>query len=210
MLFIVSWFFDLWSLGAWYDRIYLSAALLLVLSLFLYVLFFPFYLQVKRELHREYDRLASSHFFLVFRGNKRAELSTQAFRIVQGNNKNFGFYTFAGFLSNFSLLAGTVAFCFFLGSMFYEQVLPNISDYGPSIANPGADGDYPDSGGNLHHVDPHWVDGYDRSDGTEVDGYWRGGDEGYDRSNPDGDLSNNLDYDGDAGESDSAGFFDGF
>jgi len=32
----------------------------------------------------------------------------------------------------------------------------------------------------------HWVDGYYRDDGTYV--------EGYERSNPDGDLSNNLNY----------------
>ncbi|MFJ8264770.1 hypothetical protein [Peribacillus asahii] len=30
----------------------------------------------------------------------------------------------------------------------------------------------------------HWVDDYERSDGTEVDGHWR--------SNPDGDPYNNL------------------
>jgi hypothetical protein len=46
----------------------------------------------------------------------------------------------------------------------------------------------------THHVDPHYVEGYERSDGTYVEGYWRGGEEGYERSNPDGDPSNNLDY----------------
>lgn len=44
----------------------------------------------------------------------------------------------------------------------------------------------------IHHVKPHYVNGYKRSDGTNVDGYWRGGDNGYYRSNPDGSLSNNL------------------
>jgi hypothetical protein len=54
----------------------------------------------------------------------------------------------------------------------------------------------------VHHVDPHWVDGYERSDGTDVEGYWRGGEDGYERSNPDGDPSNNLDSDYDSGGGD--------
>ncbi|MDF2800656.1 MAG: hypothetical protein K0S61_559 [Anaerocolumna sp.] len=45
---------------------------------------------------------------------------------------------------------------------------------------------------NTHHVDPHWVDSYTRSDGTQVDGYWRGGFDGYERSNPDDSTWNNL------------------
>ncbi|WP_226675703.1 hypothetical protein [Rossellomorea aquimaris] len=50
---------------------------------------------------------------------------------------------------------------------------------------------------NDHGVAPHWVDGYDRADGTYVEGYWRDGDGdtsvdrtveeggGYSQSNPD-------------------------
>jgi tryptophan-rich sensory protein len=53
-------------------------------------------------------------------------------------------------------------------------------------------------------VDPHYVSGYEREDGTYVDGYWRDGDGdtsinrtveeggGYWRSNPDGNPHNNL------------------
>lgn len=56
----------------------------------------------------------------------------------------------------------------------------------------------------THYVDPHYVSGYERADGTVVDGYWRDGDGdtsvnlskedggGYERSNPDGDPTNNL------------------
>ena len=56
----------------------------------------------------------------------------------------------------------------------------------------------------VHFVNPHYVQGYTRADGTVVDGYWRDGDSntsedlfvdeggGYDQTNPDGDLSNNL------------------
>ncbi|TKD70765.1 hypothetical protein [Pseudalkalibacillus hwajinpoensis] len=58
--------------------------------------------------------------------------------------------------------------------------------------------------GNLHFVEPHYVDGYFRSDGTYVEGYYRDGDGnptidrpiehggGYVRSNPDGNPFNNL------------------
>ena len=57
---------------------------------------------------------------------------------------------------------------------------------------------------DVHSVDPHYVNDYARADGTQVDGYWRDGDEdtsvnldkehggGYLQSNPDGILSNNL------------------
>jgi hypothetical protein len=56
----------------------------------------------------------------------------------------------------------------------------------------------------VHHVEPHYVDGYERSDGTHVEGYYRDGDGnpettlteedggGYIRSNPDGISSNNI------------------
>ncbi|WP_077624773.1 hypothetical protein [Sediminibacillus massiliensis] len=58
--------------------------------------------------------------------------------------------------------------------------------------------------GNIHSVDPHYVDGYTRADGTYVDGYYRDGDGntdvnrtkeeggGYYRSDPDGVSGNNL------------------
>lgn len=59
--------------------------------------------------------------------------------------------------------------------------------------------------GNAHVVDPHYVDGYFRKDGTYVEGYYRDGDGnhnthltteqggGYLRTNPDGNPFNNLD-----------------
>ncbi len=51
---------------------------------------------------------------------------------------------------------------------------------------------------NLHIVKPHYVQGYVRADGTVVDGYIRDGNGyGYLRSNPDGILENNLNFDGD-------------
>jgi hypothetical protein len=46
----------------------------------------------------------------------------------------------------------------------------------------------------VHHVEPHYVEGYYRADGTYVEGYYRDGADGngYDRSNPDGNPNNNL------------------
>mgnify|MGYP003414165270 CR=1 FL=1 len=46
----------------------------------------------------------------------------------------------------------------------------------------------------LHFVQSHFVDGYVRSDGTPVNGYYRDGEfgTGYVRSNPDGIKENNL------------------
>lgn len=58
--------------------------------------------------------------------------------------------------------------------------------------------------GNTHFVNPHYVNGYSRNDGTYVEGYYRDGDGnpaidqtveqggGYIRSNPDGNPFNNL------------------
>ena len=59
------------------------------------------------------------------------------------------------------------------------------------------DDDYYDGGeynsdSRNHQVSPHSVEGYQRGDGTEVQGYWRGGDSGYSRSNPDGNPNNNI------------------
>ncbi|MGG0936982.1 hypothetical protein ABHN11_12840 [Brevibacillus centrosporus] len=60
---------------------------------------------------------------------------------------------------------------------------------------------------DVHEVKPHWVNGYERAEGTYVEGYWRDGDGntsvnlteeeggGYLRSNPDGMLENNLHLD---------------
>ncbi|EJR17899.1 hypothetical protein LKL81_24230 [Bacillus paranthracis] len=75
-------------------------------------------------------------------------------------------------------------FFILIGSFFEENIDPihPNSNYEENIGE-----DYDDvepDNADTQHVDPHWVDGYERSDGTEVDGYWRGGDDGYERSNP--------------------------
>jgi hypothetical protein len=59
----------------------------------------------------------------------------------------------------------------------------------------------------THFVNPHHVQDYTRTDGTHIEGYWRDGDGdthhdlttneggGYSRANPDGDLTNNWNFD---------------
>ncbi|MUT64895.1 hypothetical protein [Paenibacillus sp. NEAU-GSW1] len=83
------------------------------------------------------------------------------------------------------------------------DAIPQTNELAVAMANdPGAAS--VSNGDNLHHVAPHWVDGYVRDDGTFVQGYWRDGDGnsltslsegeggGYSRSNPDGTILNNL------------------
>lgn len=45
---------------------------------------------------------------------------------------------------------------------------------------------------HVHIVKPHYVHTYVKSDGTVVEGHLRGEGEGYLRTNPDGDQTNNL------------------
>lgn len=47
---------------------------------------------------------------------------------------------------------------------------------------------------NTHHVDPHWVTGYERADGTHVDGYWRDGDGDTSKDTDGGWTQHNPDY----------------
>lgn len=44
----------------------------------------------------------------------------------------------------------------------------------------------------IHHVEPQDVQGYTKADGTEVEGYHRGGETGYLRTDPDDDPDNNF------------------
>lgn len=77
----------------------------------------------------------------------------------------------------------------FIGGIAIYSIV-NISN---GIATGGGQ-NYPDVNNSpgTHKVEPHWVDGYTKDDGTQVDGYWRGGEDGYYRSNPDGIKENNL------------------
>lgn len=93
---------------------------------------------------------------------------------------------------------------------FYQQENNYTEDYYEPEDNYEIDDDTDVDESNTHHVDPHWVDGYTRDDGTEVEGYWRGGEDGYERSNPDDDLSNNLDSYDDSTPSYESGTDDGY
>jgi len=63
---------------------------------------------------------------------------------------------------------------------------------GPDVAQAESIEALPET--NVHHVDPHYVEGYTRADDTFVEGYMRDGSDGngYLRSNPDGIIGNNL------------------
>lgn len=72
----------------------------------------------------------------------------------------------------------------------FDTTAPEVQEVGVSsvpVAEPGqldqivATVENP----NNHHVDPHWVNDYYREDGTHVEGYWRGGNSGWEQSNPD-------------------------
>lgn len=81
---------------------------------------------------------------------------------------------------------------YFVGMMIIMGVnafneIVDYDDYRNFNGNP----DWEDNPSQVNESDNpglHWVDSYERQDGTNVDGYYR--------SNPDGDLSNNLDSSG--------------
>ncbi|MBS2967853.1 hypothetical protein J9317_03570 [Metabacillus sp. KIGAM252] len=60
-------------------------------------------------------------------------------------------------------------------------------------SNPGTAASQTIENSGSHHVDAHWINGYERADGTYVEGYWRDGDgdtsvnqnSGWTQSNPD-------------------------
>jgi hypothetical protein len=64
-----------------------------------------------------------------------------------------------------------------------HTALEGVGHDHPPIEHPGLIENNPDLVQAQSHVDPHYVDGYDKADGTHVDGYWRGGQEGYDTTN---------------------------
>lgn len=72
-----------------------------------------------------------------------------------------------------------------IGSM--TNLLPRFCDALESIGTfDDADKPLNNSEDDETFVTPHWVDGYTKADGTNVDGYWRDGD---------GDTSVNLNED---------------
>jgi hypothetical protein len=201
---VMEWFQQLWFESKWYERVYLFAFGSLALSVLIFLLVLVPYIQVKEKIMMEYKGLCSQHFFISFRTKKQMELYKRAELRIGSRDRKYLFYQLGNFTLFLSSLSFGVAFWFYIGSMIYENFIdtPVTPENLPIITD---NDDYEDDtyyddeeivtdDDNIHHVDPHWVEGYERSDGTEVDGYWRGGEDGYERSDPDGDVTNNLDY----------------
>lgn len=213
----MEWLLQLWSDSEWYHKVYLAAGAIFVLSLLIFLLLLPLSMGVAEKVGREYDRLCSQHLFISFRKRKQSELLSRAKMKIGSNDSKYTYYQIGEFTKGVSILSFGLAFWFFVGSFVYDNIISTPVTSEPSSMlevsdDSGAEDEYYYEGpvyddgieDNIHHVDPHWVDGYQRSDGTVVEGYWCGGETGYERSNPDGDVSNNLNYDS-SGESSNDG-----
>ncbi|WP_226670803.1 hypothetical protein [Metabacillus litoralis] len=198
----MEWILNLWFEGQWYEKVYLVSFVVCIVAGLIFLCFLSPYLDISDKIEAEFKALASSHFFISFRKQKQEELLTKAKYKVSSRNKHYDFYQFGSLALFFLQFGFGVAILFLMGSTVYENfIVPTgeqqennyiEDDYYPIDEYEIVDETYEDES-NTHHVDPHWVDGYTRDDGTEVEGYWRGGEDGYERSDPDGDLSNNLD-----------------
>lgn len=135
------------------------------------------------------------------------------FKFIQSITKSFNvLLLFFGCAIMFVFL---VASPVFTGIEAYHFFLNPPSSPGNNVENDGEDGydsedfktgDFKEDD-DIHHVDPHSVDGYERQDGTEVDGYYRGGEDGYERSDPDrGDSPDANDGGWNIGDFDFLGF----
>lgn len=209
----MKWIKTLWVDGQWYEHVYMVSVVVMILFFFAYLSILAPYTSVANQVEREFRKLSAGQFFLSFRKAKQQQLYNRAELNVSIKNKDFIFYRLGKVFSTTAGISFGLGFWFFVGSLFYEGVILDREEDSPTnslisedMDDSYSDDSYSDYDDNTHHVDPHWVDGYERSDGTEVDGYWRGGDDGYERSDPDGDLSNNLD--GGGGYSDNGGSYD--
>lgn len=76
-----------------------------------------------------------------------------------------------------------------------SDVTPITADHADSIADADAADTASIENPNTHEVDPHYVEGYYRADGTYVEGYFRDGDGDTSVDHPDGGYSqHNPDY----------------
>lgn len=132
-----------------------------------------------------------------FRKNKRAQLYSQAAsRASNQHPEKYPHYILCKTMGGFMQLSFGILFFLGIGGGIYHW----LNDGEPS---PVVEDDYyyyddeyveyeTDDSPGIHHVEPHYVEGYYRSDGTYVEGYQRGGDSGYYRSDPDSSTSNNI------------------
>lgn len=196
-------FLNLWYEGFWYERVYLITTISFVFFGLLFLLLSYSYFNISNQIQSEYKALSKRHFFISLRTRKQRDLLKQAKYIVS-SDFNYPFYVLAGIFGFISIISSSLALTFFIGSYVYENIIniPEIDNFQTDSSDDYIDieTDTVEYDDNIHHVDPHMVDGYERSDGTQVDGYWRGGEDGYDRSDPDGDSSNNLDGSDSSGE----------
>lgn len=146
------------------------------------------YWDIFLEKKHEYERLSKGHILLSLRKNKRVQLEGKAdFNVQKRNPKAYINYKIRCWVSNGFLASAVITGMPFLLKiwLFALQIciflISLLVGLAVNIQKP-----------ELQFVKPHAVDGYIRTDGIEVNGYWRGGVDGYFRTVPDGIFENNL------------------
>ncbi|MFN7252928.1 MAG: hypothetical protein ACK4M9_19470 [Anaerobacillus sp.] len=187
------------DIGLWFHDLYTSFRMLewwvqivfgLLIAIFGNVLWHlgPYNIgEIEEMIELDYMRLANRHFFVSVRFSLKNELKARAQSNVFGRNLYIPISYYLRFISSImSFLIASVmllpyAMIYFMISFsllfgYVNMKLPVLSPSPP----PG-----------VHHVTPHQVEPYVRN-GVEVRGYWRGGENGYWRTNPDGNPLNNF------------------
>lgn len=129
---------------------------------------------------------------------KQRELFHKAEHKVSIDNRQYPFYILDKSFSITSIISFGTVFRLFIGSYVYENVISiPLKDNPSTITTNNKNEDVEIETYvmmvmiiTLIHIGQNR---YDRYDGTEVEGYCRGGEEGYERRDPGGDPSNNLD-----------------
>jgi hypothetical protein len=175
------------------------------------------YYRIINLINNDYNSAANKHFFISFRKQKRSLLYSNAERrISRKYPEKYNKFVIADYCRNFAFIFFIVSLYGSIGKGAYEYGWPWLKNEFKGTSdievyeNLNDLEEYVEEDDGTHHVDSHYVEGYERSDGTEVDGYWRGGEDGYERSDPDDSLDNNLYYDTGSAEEDDNGFIDNF
>lgn len=191
----MEWLIELWNEDKWYQDIYIISGILFAVTFIISAILYIPHSKVAEEVEREYASSYSKHFFISFRKNKQRELYRKAEIVAKNNNPLYFWYTLKKLSAQLALFSFGVTFWIFIGSFVYEQ-FDSVPETTPVEATEYYESvpieSDPVENNGVHHVAPHWVEGYERSDGTKVKGYYRGGKDGYYRSNPDGNPHNNL------------------
>ncbi|MDT8860299.1 hypothetical protein N0O92_08635 [Alkalihalobacillus sp. MEB130] len=195
---------DLWE-TSWFWKSVIILSTITVIGLLAFLLTLSPYSYVKDLIAMEHKVLLSGKWFIWVRKGKQEELYQRAKRKVSSKYPTaYNWYivsSIALFLFNFSFgclvllgIGGAVDKYVFTPNSPSNEINTKYDDYEDVYyyENDYVEVHYDDHTPGIHHVQPHWVNGYERSDGTMVDGYWRGGEDGYYRSNPDGNPDNNI------------------